>query len=230
MRTKDKAIFAQAANQFNAWILVRRTNPHSLQYIGCAGYTPKPIDCKAKTADADVGRYRTAGLVVDPGVHKSAAYQGDKYASAQACWQTFAAEQGLSAPAKSVGPYAVDADSNSKHFGCVTYHGCYLHADYDLYDIILLSHPRGNLAAVETLRGQRHLRGPRLIPVMKFVNDRIKVAMVQHGGEAQYADHSEQSIDGFGPGGEHITLLNELAIRAWYRDKFQRATIDTSRW
>jgi hypothetical protein len=99
-----------------------------------------------------------------------------------------------------------------------------------LYDIILMSHPRGNLAAVETLHGQRHMRGPRLIPIMEFINGRIGVDMVQHGGEAQYAGHSEQSIDAFGPGCEHVTLLNELTVRAWYRDRFQRETIDTSNW
>jgi hypothetical protein len=226
MRTKDKSIFAQAANQFNAWILVRQTNPKSLQYIGRTGYTPKPLECKAKTADADVGRYHTAGLVIDPRVHQVGAFREGKYESALTCWKQFTSEHHFA----NGQPFAIDSDPGSQHYGCVTFHGSYIHADYDLYDIILLSHPRGNLAAVETLRGQRHMRGPRLIPIMRFINGRIGVDMVQHGGEAQYADHSEQSIDGFGPGGEHITLLNELAIRVWYRDKFQRATIDTSGW
>ena len=66
MRPTDKRVFLDAARQLQLWILVRRTNPASLRYIGLPGYLPKPIDCKAKTADLNQGRYRVAGLVVDP--------------------------------------------------------------------------------------------------------------------------------------------------------------------
>jgi len=34
--------------------------------------------------------------------------------------------------------------------------------------------------------------------------------------EAQCADHSEQSIDAFGPNGEDITIPNEISVRYWY--------------
>lgn len=44
--------------------------------------------------------------------------------------------------------------------------------------------------------------------------------MVQHGGEAQYTDHSEQAIDAFGPKGEETTILNEFSVRAWYHERF----------
>jgi len=44
--------------------------------------------------------------------------------------------------------------------------------------------------------------------------------MIQHGGEAQYADHSEQSIDAFGPEGEDVTNLNEFSARGWYENRF----------
>ncbi|MEX2357941.1 MAG: hypothetical protein WEE51_06395, partial [Pirellulaceae bacterium] len=56
--------------------------------------------------------------------------------------------------------------------------------------------------------------------VQSFVNTRIGVPMIQHGGEMQYADHSEQSIDAFGPAGEDVTILNQFSVRAWYKDKF----------
>jgi hypothetical protein len=201
-----------------------------LQYVGRSGYIPKPIECKAKTADTDVGQYRIAGLVIDPGRHPGSAFQGSKHGRAVECWQGFAAEHGIGPTGRSGGPYAVDLDKSSQHYGCVTLNGRYIHGDYDLYDIILLSHPRGNLAAVETLRGQRNMRGPRWTPIMRYINQRIHSDMVQHGGQAQYADHSDEIVDGFGPHGDHITLLNEQAIRSWYRDKFQRAVIDTSQW
>jgi len=63
MRSQDKAIFLEAARQFQIWILVRRTNRASLEYVGRPGYTPKRIDCKVKTADIDSAPYRLAGLV-----------------------------------------------------------------------------------------------------------------------------------------------------------------------
>jgi hypothetical protein len=44
--------------------------------------------------------------------------------------------------------------------------------------------------------------------------------MIQDGGEAQYADHSEQSIDAFVPNGEDVTILNEFSVRGWYENRF----------
>jgi hypothetical protein len=44
--------------------------------------------------------------------------------------------------------------------------------------------------------------------------------MVQHGGEAQYTDHSEQAVDAFGPDHEQCTILNEFSVRGWYRTRF----------
>src|SRR5207237_806375 len=70
IRPRDINAFTAAAKVYKVYILVRRTNPASLKYIGMPGFTPKPLDCKPKTADADIvidGRRReTAGLVVDP--------------------------------------------------------------------------------------------------------------------------------------------------------------------
>jgi len=43
--------------------------------------------------------------------------------------------------------------------------------------------------------------------------------MILHGGEAQYADHSEQSIDAVGQNGEDVTILNEFSVRGWYDTK-----------
>ena len=47
MRDRDKKYFLEAAHKFNAWIIVRLTNPKSMQYIGMPGYWPKRIDCGA---------------------------------------------------------------------------------------------------------------------------------------------------------------------------------------
>ncbi|MCC6361916.1 MAG: hypothetical protein IT165_00235 [Bryobacterales bacterium] len=211
MRPSDKRIFLEAAAHFQVWILVRRTNPASLRYVGQAGYTPKRIDCKAKTADADNPPYTLAGLVVDPRIHPRA-FKPGKEAKALAAWKSMEPLIGRT--------YMVDEDKNSKHYGCLRLDGNYIHGDYDLYDIIDISQPHRNLAAVETLHGQPHRRGAKLLAVQKYVNERMGAPMVQHGGEAQYADHSEQAIDAFGPNGEDVTILNKFSLRAWYSQRF----------
>jgi hypothetical protein len=71
IRPQDVEAFRDAARQFKVHILVRRTNPASLRYIGRKGFIPKPVDCKPKTADYDVVLpdglvTKCAGLVVDP--------------------------------------------------------------------------------------------------------------------------------------------------------------------
>ncbi len=217
MRPEDKLAFAEAARSIGVWILVRRTKRDALQYIGRAGYTPKPIDCKAKTADKDVGRYRLAGLVTSPRVHQEA-FSAEKRADVMRNWEEFE-RQHLQRPGGAAG-YEVESNANSQHYGGVKLRGAYVHADYDLYDIILPDQAHRNLAAVETLLGQPHRRGPKFFEVQRFINGRIGSDVVQHGGEAQYTDHSEQSIDVFGPAGEECTILNEFSVRAWYRDRF----------
>jgi len=211
MRPQDKKIFLEAARQFDVWILVRRTNPRSLDYIGRAGYAPKRIDCKAKTADIDLPPYQLAGLVADPNLHPRA-FQASKISKARDCWSAMKPLLGSL--------YKVNMDTRSSHYGCLQLQGAYIHGDYDLYDIIDVTQAHRNLAAVESLLGQVHRRGPKLLQVQEFINSRIGSPMIQHGGEAQYADHSEQSLDAFGPGGEDVTILNEYSVRAWYQDRF----------
>jgi hypothetical protein len=47
MRGGYKAIFSDAAREYNVSILVRAANPASLKYVGMQGFCPKPLDCKA---------------------------------------------------------------------------------------------------------------------------------------------------------------------------------------
>ncbi len=211
MRPIDKTAFLEAARHFQVWILVRRTNVASLQYIGRPGYIPKRIDCKAKTADRDVPPYSLAGLVVDPNM-QTGAFSPGRFGKAKVAWTAMKSLVGS--------VYKVEADSRSKHYGCLKLQGSYIHGDYDLYDIIDVKQPHRNLAAVEMLLGQPHLRGAKVLPVQEFINGRIGTPMVQHGGEAQYADHSQQSIDAFGPNGEDVTILNEFSVRSWYENRF----------
>jgi hypothetical protein len=231
IRQQDKVVFAAAARHFNFWILVRRTNRESLAYIGLPNYTPKPMDCKAKTADTTYdGRYRTAGLVVDPEKHRRAF--GARLNDALEQWKKF--QEVLRDPTSG---YSVDSDSNSRHFGCVTL--CrtetggvrkYVHGDYDLYDIIDPDHARVNLAIVDTLHNQGHMRSPEFNKVKEYVNSRIGVPMVQHSGQAQFAAHSDEAVDVFGPDGEECTLLNKFSIEGWYKTFFEGRKTLADRW
>src|ERR1700704_3995798 len=100
MRPQDQLIFASAAADppLKLWILVRRTNPRSLPYIGRPGFTPKRIDCKAKTAEDG----KVAGLIVDYEIHKEL-FGEKKRESAEHCWEAF--QEVLHAPNS---PYSVD--------------------------------------------------------------------------------------------------------------------------
>jgi hypothetical protein len=211
MRTHDKVVFLAAAKQFQVWILVRRTNRASLQYIGKQGFIPKRIDCKAKTADRDIPPYHLAGLVTDPTIHPTA-FNAGKAQKAKDSWNAMGALIGS--------VYTVDGNKNSERYGCLRLQGCYIHGDYDLYDIIDITQAHRNLASVETLFGQPHRRGPKVLAIQEYINSRIGSPMIQHGGEVQFADHSEQAIDAFGPEGEDVTILNEFSVRGWYEQRF----------
>jgi hypothetical protein len=211
VRSQDKPFFLEAARYFQCWILMRRTNRASLEYVGRPGYTPKRFDCKAKTADMDVSPYKLAGLVVNPNLQPRA-FKAEKLEKAKQFWSEMTPLLG--------NIYTLDSDPKSKHYGCLKLGGAYIHADYDLYDIIDITQPHRNLAAVEMLLGQPHRRGANVLRVQAFINSRIGSPMIQHSGEAQFADHSEQAIDAFGPHGEDVTILNEFSVRWWYEKQF----------
>jgi hypothetical protein len=219
MRPQDERVFAEAAKKFQVWLVVRQTNPASWKYIGHTQYFPKPITCKPKTADVDAfpgpgmprPRYDTAGLVVDPTIHKNV-FSGDKTIKAVALWNDFQSEY-LAAQGSD---YKVDSDPKSRHYGCLQYHGKYLHGDYDLYDIIVVGHERANLAVVGTRDGAPDYRPARLFPIEDFVNGRIGAEMVHHGGQFQFSEHTNDIVEIFGPKGER-----EVAPAAsWYAKNF----------
>lgn len=243
MRVKDRLALRDAASFHKCWILVRAINPSSIRYLDDPQYTPKPIDCKPKTADANVGGKDLAGLVIAPGVHGAGAFRGGKFSKALDCWNSFLKSQNVppctdakltpkqralkeaAALNKSGGDYQVDVDEKSKHFGCLRFQGKWIHGDYDLKDIIIEGQERRNLAAVEEMRGQSHMRGPRFFQIRDFVNTRLGKPLIQHGGEAQYADHSDDTIDVFGPKGEHTQLTGAAEIAQWYQ-RWERDVID----
>lgn len=221
MRPQDKTVFLEAARLFQAWILVRRTNPASLEYIGRRGYTPKPIDCKAKTADSP---HPLAGLVIDPRIHPNA-FAASKQEDALHAWTAMQPLLGHK--------YTVDEDKQSKHYGCLMLDGRYIHGDYDLYDVVDVLQLRRNLGLVTTLEGQPHTRAPRFYALQDFINAKLGAPMIQHSGNAQYAAHPERPlIDVFGPQGEFTTISDQKTLKMdWYEKKFKgRRTLVEPHW
>lgn len=208
MRPQDRLVFRECAAHLKLWILVRRTNPDSLAYVGLPNYTPKPLDCKAKTADKDAGGKTLKGLVVDPRIHADAFHPGKQQKAVEA-WKS-------TEPLIGHGRFTVETNQSHRHYGCLKLGPAYLHGDYDLYDIVDPAQPHRNLASVEEMHGQAHRRGPNFYRVQEFVNPRIGSPMVQHGGEAQYTDHSEQEIDVFSPQGEEMIIPNRASAKFWY--------------
>lgn len=133
LRTEDIAVFSAAAELFDHIIIVRATNVKSLGYIGQKNYTPKPIDCKPKTADndcfvQDLNLFsECAGLVVDPTVVSYAAFATDaKRRKAHESWVGFLRDKSKDEKTRKVfrrretkGFYAVDTLRISRHFGCL---------------------------------------------------------------------------------------------------------------
>jgi hypothetical protein len=240
MRQQDAAVFAMAAHVYSVYIAVRRTNEEALQYIGKKGYVPKRLDCKAKTADFDAlvngTVYKTAGLVVDPGIVGAAAYTGGKYAKALAEWDKFRphlAPVGANGQVPLYLPedrsYTVQMDPNSIHYGCVMLspyglrtNAHYVHGDYDLYGIIPAADRKSNVFVEETRLGQKHVRSKELLDVQTFVNSRIGVPMVLHGAQEGYSDDVDDKIDVFFPDGITVkSYIGPAAIRALYQNEFE---------
>jgi len=224
IRPLDKPVFVEAAKKFQVWLVVRQTNRASWSFVGRSEYFPKPITCKAKTADRDAkgggklprARYETAGLVVDPNVHKNA-FDPDRMAGVLELWNDF--EKDYLKRKKSdhrESGYTVDRDPKSAHYGCVLYKGKYLYSDYDLYDIIVVGHERANLAVVGKRDEVDDYRPARLFPIEDFINGRIGAEMIHHGGQFQYSEHTNDTVEVFGPKGEY----HSGPAAPWYAKNF----------
>jgi hypothetical protein len=226
MRPQDAGVFHNYCMQQKLWMLVRYTNPDSLKYVGLQDYYPKPIDCKPKTAELDVarkdgkGKYELRGLLVDPTLHPGAFGQ-KKLDKTKALWASFAEHFDLKS---GTDRYKVDLNPQSKHYGClmvrapVEYN--YIHGDYDLKDIIEVGYEDWNLAfpmfELSTPHNEIFLQKHELRDVIRAINDQIGAPMLQHGSEMQFADHSQDRINVFGPKGEFLVLLDLAGIQLFY--------------
>ena len=219
IRPQDKEKFAAAAGKIGVWILVRGANQKSLDYVGRADCTPKPIDCKAKTAQLGLN----AGLVVSPEVSPDA-FQDP--VQAKASWKEKANPLVFS-PRKT--HYSIELTGT--HKGCVKLDGKYIYGDYDLKAVVVPGHESAIVALVTEIRGvQNARRGPKFYEVQSAVNNAIGVEMVQHGADDEFTGHMDESIIVFGPQGEYQELHGLNKIQDWYNNQFQgRNTADATR-
>jgi hypothetical protein len=236
--------FQRAAAHFKVWILVRRGNPASLRWIGKSGYTPKPLDCKAKTAEKNVEATQCAGLVASP-IELPAAFSPEKLQEALAEWPRFLPLLYTFNPKDPQGNLAADAagkhyrlqtDRAHQHFGCVMYKPVfraraeYIHADYDLYAVVPEADPKSNIFVRETgFGGQPHSRSQKLYDVQYFLKaagvlqgQESGSPMVRHGEQETFKTDWDDQLDVFWPDGKAITELNGAReIQTFYQTTLQ---------
>jgi hypothetical protein len=243
MRDVDVQAFQDAAKFYNVWILVRTSNKEAKKFIGIPGYSPKRLDCKAKTADRDVavrdmpGKAQTAGLVVDPWFDdkamKDAFESPEKHERAVKYWRQFESHCYIPKPGEKLlwfpggKLYSVQVDPAKPHYGCVIFSsssnaaaGSFVHSDYDLYGIVRVDDPSHNVRVTERRLGQIHGRGRELFDIQHFLNRRMGVAMIQHGEQEKYSDDMNDTLDVFWP--DRVTeVKGAAAISNLYRTTFQ---------
>jgi len=129
IRRSDIAVFNAAACVYEHIILLRATNPFSIPFIGSKNHTPKPIDCKPKTASKHA-YYRSqliqcAGLVVDP-TRLRDAFDSAKCCKAESMWREFIRGYGdykggfkFIPRHDHAGFYSVDTYKASPLYGCL---------------------------------------------------------------------------------------------------------------
>ena len=231
--------FQKAAGHFKVWILVRRGNPASLQWIGKPGYMPKPFDCKAKTGERNVGNIQCAGLVVSPKLLPGA-FDARKLASAQHEWPKFEpllysfdpGNPRTNLAADAAGRhYTLQMDKSHKHYGCVMYKPVfralaeYIHADYDLYAVVPQADPKSITYVRETMSGQPHSRSRYFYDVQYFLKaagvlagQDVGLPMVRHGEQETFKTDWDDTLDVFWPDGKNITDLDGAArIEEFYQ-------------
>ena len=230
IRCDHVEIFWDAATKHRAFILVRRLNPKSTYYIGLPGYTPKNVDCKAKTAPEDYthrqyGKKETAGLVVDPTVDGIKKMLGAKYADAKKWWDKtlkFVADDERYLSRQK--PFIVETNVMHKHFGCLKYsengsrNGCkYIHGDYDLYGLIKEVKPRPNdPTSTTTHLGTTIKFGSVYQFFSTHLNRKFGTPMIQHGSQDTFTGFTNEKIDIFLPNGEVKVGVDEAATRHFY--------------
>lgn len=219
MRPGDQAKFLETANALGWWIFVRSTNEYAFQYIGQPGYCPKPVTCKAKTAD----QTHRAGLVTCPHLVPDA-FSKRRLPNAIKIWEDWThARFDMNRPEANLPPgYSIDLERSTMYGGCVRYQGDRIHADYDLFDVVNPQHPTHHiaLATVDGAPAQDMISWHQM-QVKKIVNEKLGIKMVQHGMQTSFGEFEEEAVLGFGPHGETELFHTRNELKAFYRRNFE---------
>lgn len=187
MRADHKGVFFRAAQEFQCWIGLREPNPLAEKWIGRAGYIPKIVNCKAKTADHPA--FGFAGLVVDPTIRKDA-FHALSLNVAIETWRRFLIGGNL--------PVGFTKIETGPEQGLVKYRGSYIYSDYDLM-AINRSNERG-----EFLQTSRQEQATLFTKVEATLNRGFGTPMVQHGSEFDWdkgvGAREYEMVFWFGPG------------------------------
>lgn len=235
MAPEHEVAFKEAAKRYKVWILLRAANADSRRYIGLKGYVPKRLDCKAKTAKKDLGKYKLAGLVVDPTIHPGAFGGRDviKYWNdfLPRLWKPAPGERRMYLPPGKL--YTVQMDPEHEHYGCVAFTGFglatklqYIYGDYDLYGIVSERDPSSHVFVAETRLGVPHTRTPELFDVQHYLNRAMGIPMVLHGAQESYSPHTDEDILIFWPDGVKVEeRCGKAQIEEFYSTQLARRAV-----
>jgi len=198
MRQQHKDVLFDVAGQFTCWIGVREPNELSDRWIGVAGFTPKGLDCKAKTADNP--SFRFAGLVVDP-TQCPEAFTRDTLVAAVETWNGKFLEHGRM-------PSGFTCANNGPERGLVKRNGRAIYADFDLMTI---GRSNANGDHLFTTNAEEE----ELFGLVKPALDRgFGVELVQHGSEFMYrygvGARELEYVLWFGPGRRFKRQLSSM--------------------
>lgn len=187
MDSDDREVFFDAADQFTCWIGVREPNPDSATWAAHPDVIPKPMECKAKTADHPDSEFK--GLVMDP-TKRADAFRPESVDGAVRTWTEKFLQNGEVPPGFTV-------EENGDEMGLVRCNGAKIMADYDLMTICR-SNERGEF--VYTTREELEDLARR---VENFINRILPKPMIQHGPEFLYMEgvgaRASEIILWFGP-------------------------------
>ncbi|WP_031500688.1 hypothetical protein [Bryobacter aggregatus] len=222
-------VFCEAASHFQVFILVRAANPKAFRFYQQAGYYPKRLDVKAKTAKEDQGNYVLGGLVVNPHIHPGA-FGGREMRGVLKNWEQSlnaiyipsAGEKRVYLPAGK--SYAVEMDRNHRHYGVLYYsksglltQKLYVCGDYDLYGLISARNPQVHHFVIEKMLGNSHVRSPELRDVQFYLTRHLGQPLIQHGAQESYLEHQDEPVLVFEPGGAIRLLHNKSEIESYYQ-------------
>ena len=207
MRPDHRDVFFRAAQhrsesgeQVFCWIGVREPNPLAEKWIGWAGYTSKPMNCKAKTADNPA--FMLSGLVVDPNVRPEA-FRAESLKGAIESWRRFLADGGGSLPR---GYWLVESGPEA---GLLRLWGCGIFSDYDLM-VIVRSNADGEFLTT-TYEQEKQLLD-RVSPVL---GRGMRLPMIRHGTEFMYDRIGAKSFEWilwFGPGRRCMRWTSSMPV------------------